>query len=311
MDKITSKIGLIGLFIGTFFLFLYLSFPYGVLKEALASQIQLSTGMGVRIEELGPAFPFGFNARQVELSGGGGGKVSFKKIGIRLSILQLFLLGLGVNIDIEAANKGSLDVDLKFGILRLLAGKQVLPSLIELDAKTFPLDGLASYALKHVVASGAGGAMAGPLLGALAFRGSLNGDVSIELDSVAMSQSTGSVNLKFSDAALILSDPSIGLPDQVFKTAQIKGAMAAGALKIEPATRFIADELEIGSDGKINIKNSFMASDLDLKVIVKLTGGLGEKFGWVMDGLSGGASKGGNLSLQVRGTIGSPVASGL
>lgn len=311
MDKISNKVGLIGLFFVSFFLFLYLSFPYGVLKEAIASQIQVATGVNVRIEELGPAFPFGFEARDVELSGGGGAKVSFKEVGIRFSFLQLLLLRLGINIDVEAANKGYVEVDLGFSIVKLMSGAAALPSVVSVNAKSFPLDTLVSYGLKQLAADGAGGAMAGPILGALGFRGNLDGKVSVVLDSSALSQSSGDVQLAFSNAALILSDPSIGLPDQVFKVSQLKATMASGSLKIDPSSRFASDELELGVDGKINVKNSFNASDLDLKLLVKLSGGLGEKFGWVMDGLSGGASKGGNLNLQIRGTVGMPVPTGM
>lgn len=311
MDKISNKIGLVLLFFVSFVFFLYLSFPYGVLKEAISSQVQMSTGVVLRIEELGPAFPFGFSARNLEISSNGGTKVNFKEVSVRFSPLQLFLLRLGINVEIEASNKGYLDSDIGFGILKLVSGAPLVPSHLKVSAKAFPLDSLVSYGLRQAVSGSSASAIAGPLLEALAFRGKLEGTAAVSIDAKAMAQSTGDIKLAINDAALILSDPSIGLPDQIFKTAQIRATMEGGVFKIDPATRFASDELEFGADGKINVKNSFNASDLDLKLIVRLSGGLGEKFGWVMDGLSGGASKGGNLNLQVRGTVGAPVATGL
>lgn len=311
MEKVTGKLGLVALFLFSFFVFLYLSFPYGVLKEAIASQVQLATGMSVRIEQLGPAFPFGFTARDVELSGSGGAKVALKNVSIKLSILQFLLLRLGVSVGVEALDKGYIDLDIGFPLLKLVTGNVTLPSAVDLESKAFPLDNLVSYGLKHAAASGAAGPMGGPLLGALGFRGNLDGKASLSIDSDAVSQSTGDVRLTFSKAALILSDPSIGLPDQEFKTAQIKASMNGGSLKIDPASRFASDELELGIDGKVNVKNSFSASDLDLKLLVKLSGKLNDTFGFLMDGFSGGASKGGSLNLQIRGTVGSPVQTGM
>lgn len=311
MRNISGRLGLIALFAVSFSFFLYLSFPYGVLKEALSAQVQMASGMTVRIEDLGPAFPFGFRATGVEVIGGGGAKIGFSRVSIRLGLLQLLLLRLGISVDAQAANKGYLDLDLGFPIFKIFATGGALPSAVSLEAKNFPLDGFVSYALKQAASTGSAGAMAGPLLGALGFKGNLDGEVSVNLDSSNVAQSTGTAKLVFSSAALILSDPSIGLPDQVFKSAKIQADMNSGTLKIDPSTRFMADEMELGIDGKINLKASIPASDLDLKVLVHLGGGLGEKFGWVMDGLSGGASKGGHLSMQVRGTIEAPVTAGL
>lgn len=307
MKRISENFGMIALFCFSFVVFLYWSFPYGVLKEALSSQIQVATGMNVRMADLGPAFPLGFNASDVEISGGGDAKVTFKSVSVRLSIFQLLLLRVGINLDVRAGNRGELEFSAAYGLVTLLSGNASLPSHISLNAEAFPLDGIVSYALKQAVASGAGGPVAGPIISALGFRGNLNGTALISLDSASMSQSNGDVKLVFKDSALLLNDPSIGLPDQVFKSAQITASMQNGTLKIDPNSKFASDELMIGLDGKIGVKNVIAQSDLDLKLAVKLSGGLGDKFGWVMDGLSGGASKGGNLNLQLRGTIGAPV----
>lgn len=311
MKKISANFGMIALFIFSFIVFLYWSFPYGVLKEALSSQIQVATGVNVRMEDLGPAFPLGFNAKDVEISGGGDAKVAFKSVTIRVALWQLFLLRLGINLDIESGKNGELEFGLAFGLPGLITKSNLVPSRITLSADSFPLDGIVSYGLKQAVASGAGGAMAGPIISSLGFRGNLTGSAVVHLDSASMSQSTGDIKLVFNDSALLLNDPSIGLPDQVFKTAQITASMAGGSLKIEPTSKFASDELMIGADGKIAVKNNFSASDLDMKLAVKLSGGLGDKFGWVMDGLSGGASKGGSLNLQLRGTVAAPVTTPL
>jgi hypothetical protein len=311
MDKVSTKVGLVFLFFGSFFIFLYLSFPYGVLKEALSTQVFASTGMTIRIEELGPAFPFGFDANGVEIGDHSTARLSFKEVRLTLSPFQLFFFRLGVHARVESVGKGRMDVSLGFPLHRLFGRNGFIPSSLSLNAKSFPLDSIVSYGLKHLASSGVGGPLAGPVLGALAFRGNLNGDVNVSIDQEAISQSKGDVSLSVANASLILSDPAIGLPDQIFKSAQIKGSMASNIFAIARDTRFQSDELELGVDGKINVKNTVTASDLDLKVLVKLSGGLADKFGWVMDGLTSGASKGGSLNLQLRGTLGAPVSTTL
>jgi type II secretion system protein N len=312
VKRISGNIALVFIFLFSFGIFLYLSFPYGVLKEALSSKIQSATGVTIRIEDLGPAFPFGFKATGVEVLGASGSNLNFSKVSATLSIFQLFLMRLGINLDIEAGSKGLLSLSLGFPILKLLTSSgSVLPSHVEFEATKFPVDGIVSYGLKTLADSGAAGSMAGPLVAALGFRGAIDGEVSLKLDSANLGMSNGKAQLKFTNAALVLSDASIGLPDQVFKSAQIQMELVNGAVKIAPSSRFTADELELGVDGKMNLKPTITASDLDLKVLVKLAGSLQDKFGWVMDGISGGASKGGQLNLQIRGTVGNPVTAGM
>ncbi|MCX6118997.1 MAG: type II secretion system protein GspN [Proteobacteria bacterium] len=310
MKNVYRNFGLAILFLVSFGLFLYLSFPYGVLKEALASQIQMTTGIRVRIEELGPAIPLGFKATGVEILGAGGAKVSLSKVKASISILQIFLLNAGINIDIEANNKGYLELGVGVPILSLFSGKDILPSYVDVEAKSFPLDGIVSYALKTVANSESAAAVAGPMIAALGFKGNLDGTIKLNLDTAALPKSTGQVALKINNASLILSDPSIALPDQVFKSALVKADLSGGSFKIDPSSRFTADELEFGADGKIGVKQNIGLSDMDLKIMVKLSGGLNEKLGWVMDGLSGGASKGGLMNLQLAGSLAQPVVKG-
>ncbi len=126
---------MVGVFVASFLFFLYLSFPYGVLKEAIASQIQLATGITVRMESFGPAFPFGFAADGVEIYKGQSARFKVRSLTAHLSILQLFLARLGVGISIEDPKGGDLDVSVGFGFLDLVSGNGGLPSHVSLSAK--------------------------------------------------------------------------------------------------------------------------------------------------------------------------------
>jgi hypothetical protein len=307
MNKIGQRILLGFVFVVMFFFFLYLSFPYGVLKETITAKISSETGITMRIDELSPAFPFGIKANGVEMIGGEKTKLKFKQVKATLSILKLFTLKFGVDIDVLAEPKGSLELGASIPILGLFGKHAGMPSDVSFTAKTFPMQGLVTYILRYLSDSGAASPLVAPLLGAMEFRGDLSGNSDFDIDQASISQSVGQVDLKFDQAILVLSHPSIGLPDQVFQTAQLKAKMTNALFTIDPATKFKAEEMELALSGKVSVKNVIPQSDMDVQVSANLSGSLGEKFGWIMDSLSGGASKGGVMNLQLRGTLGLPV----
>jgi len=306
MRKPKTIIAMIVLFLFSLLFFLYLSFPYGVLKEAISSQIQLATGITVRMESLGPAFPFGFAANGVEIYKGRSPRVKVKEITAKVSLVQLLMLRLGVAVEAEDMKGGDLAVSIGYGLLDLVTGNVGLPSKVSMSAKSFGLDSLASFAIQIAVDSGVGGAIAGPLLAKLGLRGNLTGKADLSLNAKSPSQSSGLVKVALTDSVLVLSDPSLNFPDQAFKTAQISANLGGGALNIDPSTRLTTADLDVGVDGKVALRSSVSSSDLSLKAFLKLQGLLGEQYGMLVDGLSNGMAKNGSLSLQITGTVASP-----
>lgn len=297
---------MVAIFISSFLLFLYLSFPYGVLKEAISSQVQVATGVTMRMESFGPAFPFGFSGTGLEIYKGQSSRVKLKYFSAKLSLLQLLMLRLGVNLDVEDEQKGELEVGLGFSLLDLVTGRIGLPSSVSMSADRFQLQSLTDFAIQTAVANGVGGPIAGQLLAKLGVKGKLNGKVNLSLNSKNISQSTGDLKVNFTDALLVLSDPSLNFPDQAFKTAQLSANLAAGTLNVDPATRFTTEELEMGIDGKVVLRSQTANSDLSLKAFVRLKGLLGEQYGPLIDAFSNGMGKNGSVSLQIAGTLGAP-----
>jgi hypothetical protein len=295
-----------GLFIASLLFFLYLSFPYGVLKEAIASQVQMATGVTVRMESFGPSFPFGFSADGVEIYKGQSPHFKLKSVTARLSIWQLFLARLGVSVEIEDPKGGDLDVGVAFGLFDLIGGNGGLPSIVTMSSKGFAIDSLTSFGIQAAVDSGVGGPMAGPLLAKLGLRGKLSGAIDLRLNGKVPSQTTGDIKVNLTDAVLVLSDPSLNFPDQSFKTAQISASVQGGSVNVDPSTRLITADLEMGIDGKVALRPQMPNSDLSLKAFIKLQGLLGDQYGMILDGLSNGMSKGGMLNLQIAGTLGAP-----
>jgi hypothetical protein len=297
---------MVAIFFVSFFLFLYLSFPYGVLKEAISSQVQVATGITLRMDSFGPAFPFGFSASDVEIYKGQSTRVKLKSLSARLSIWQLLTLRLGISIDAKDVSGGDLDVGLAFGIFDVLTGRVGMPSYVTLSADKFQLDSITEFGIQTAVANGVGGPIAGQLLAKLGIKGRLNGKASININSKNIAQSTGDLKINFTDAVLVLSDPSLNFPDQAFKMAQLNAALAGGTLNVDPATRFTTADLEMGVDGKVVLRPQTANSDLNLKAFVRLKGLLGEQYGPLIDAFSNGMGKNGSLNLQIAGTLGAP-----
>ena len=306
MKNPKTIVGMVIVFLGSFLLFLYLSFPYGVLKESISTQVQLATGISLRMDSFGPAFPFGFSASGVEVYKGQGVRFKVSSVTARLSISQMFLLRLGVSISVEDQSGGDLAVGVGFGVFDILTGNIGLPSYVSLYADRFPLDSLTAFGIQTAVNSGVGGPLAGPLLAKLGIKGKLNGNVNLDLNNKNPSQSTGAIKINFTDAVLVLSDPSLNFPDQAFKTAQLTASLTNGSLNVDPATRFTTADLEMGVDGKMALRPQLSNSDLNLKAFIRLKGLLGDQYGILIDGLSNGMGKNGSISLQIGGTLGAP-----
>jgi hypothetical protein len=293
-------------FVLSFFTFLYLSFPYGVLKESISSQVQVATGVTMRMDSFGPAFPIGFSAKNVEIYKGQSTRIKLSEVSVKLSILQLLMLNLAIYVDAEHPSGGSLDVGIGFKVFDVLRGRLSMPSFVSMVADRFQLDSLAAFGIQTAVASGVGGPVAGQLLEKLGIKGKLNGEVDLELDSSNISQSNGEMKISFTDAVLVLSDPALNFPDQAFQTAQLSAKLTGGTLDIHPTTRFTTEGLDLGIDGKVVLKAQTAQSDLRLKAFARLKGLLGEQYGALVDAFSGGLAKNGALDVQISGSIGAP-----
>ncbi len=298
--------GMVGIFFGSFLFFLYLSFPYGVLKEAISTKVEAETGMSVRMESLGLGFPIGLSAENVEVSMKSSPRFKLKDVSVNWDVLQLFLLRAGVSIGLRDEGGGTLNLGIGYGLFSLLTGSFGLPSVISLQAKKLTLDSLMDFAVYALVDRGVAGPLAGPLLSKIGIKGKLSANSQVSLNSSNTSLSSGNLDLKLSDAVLVLSDPSFGFPDQSFKTATISVAATNGSLNIDPSTRFTTEDLELGVDGKMTLNPKFSTSPMNLKAFVHLKGALGEQFGSLIDAISGGISKDGAINLQIGGTVSTP-----
>ncbi len=305
--KTILQIGaLVALFVVSFVLFLFLTFPYEVLKESLAAEVSQSTGYTIQIGEMSANFPLGLTADNIRIgAASGNATMSFKSLSVDVAVLKLLLGRVSAEVGAKAG-PGQLEVVADFGIFDLISGQPV-PKHFRFESKNFPLDDIVTFALNNAASSPTANPMVAPLLSAIGVSGMLNGNADFNLDVKNPTQSTGSAEISLAKAILKLSHPSLGLPDQEFKKAQIKAKVEAGSVVLDKSSGFVSDELELLTDGKITLKQVPLTSLLDLKIIFKLNKGLKEKFGFLIDAMTGSATSEGQLTMQVRGSMEQPA----
>lgn len=306
MKRFLQIFSLIALFLVSFILFLYLTFPYEVLKEQAALAVTQMTGFNVRIGQLGPDLPIGLEAKDVKLTAtNGASSMQVKSLSVEFGLLSLVIGRFHVDVGATAGG-GKLQAGIDFSLLNLITGN-VFPSRITLESKAFPLDGFIDFALNTIANTPGSNPMLAPLLGAIGVSAQLNANASLDLNSKIPTQSKGEIDIQLAKAVLKLSHPTLGLPDQQLKKAIIKGRLDNGTFSLDKSSGILSDELQINPEGKITLKPVPAGSQLDLKIALKLDRGLKEKFGFLLDAASGTATSEGQLTMQVRGPLSGPA----
>lgn len=300
-------LALVGLFLVSFALFLFMTFPYEVLKESLAAELSQQSGYTIRIGDMSSSLPLGLKMENVRVeTPTGSASLTLKSLKVGVSVLGFLLGKVATTVEATAGQAGDLEVGADFGIFDLIGGNSV-PKRVTLESSAFPLDEVATFGLSVATSGPNANPMMAPLLSAIGVSGLLNGNMDFKLDAKNPTQSTGAMEITLAKAVLKLSHPSLGLPDQEFKKAMIKAKVENGAVVLDKNSGFVSDELELNMDGKVTLKPDALASLLDLKVVFKLNKGLKEKFGFLMDAMTGSATSEGQLTMQVRGPMQQPA----
>jgi type II secretion system protein N len=294
------------LFFLGFLIFFLFTFPYGVLKEAIVSEISQATGFTVRVKEMGPAFLVGMDANGVRIStADGGAQMELKSIDATVSLLNLFIGRAKVDVELVSKNNGTLDTSVSWSIWQLLVDKNYVPRHISLEANDFELGGLVNVALHH--ASKTANDMIKDLLVQLIFRGNLSGQSEIKLAIDDPLQSTGDVELRIDKASLDLANPTLVVAKQNFKRAIVKASLKGGRLQIDNKSGFETQEIKTDVRGVVSLKNPFQNSILDITIPLKLEGTLKDNFGFILSVVGGSE---GQLNYKISGSIARPSFEG-
>lgn len=312
MNKALQYVCYVVLFIVSFLFFVYLTFPFNILKESLVMKLNKATGLNVSVYDLSPSLLLGIEAQGVSLKAPTGQEVKFSAIEVSLSTLRLFTGRLRCILEMQDAQKNPLEITAGFGLFSLIAdatsGKPPLPDRITIKAQNYGLNDLTAYALSSYASQPSTNPLIVPLLEQMEVRGSLNTDIVLDLDMEDPTASDGNLNLSIDAFALAMNAQDFTIDDQIFEKAQVKAKLSGGSLKIQEGSEFSSQDISVRVSGDLNLKTPLLSSVMNLSIPLQIKGALQAQFGFLIDAMLKGTGDG-NIPLQVRGTLMRPSVS--
>lgn len=289
------------LFVGlvSLLFFIYLTFPYQVLKERMVNRLSQETKSLVSIRTLEPDFPFGLSLNDIRVYHPGVGEVNIKKLGANISFFSLLLGSIQAQLNVYDSSQGLIQLDATINLRSLISDpSQAMPSYVGLMAQDFEFGSLVNY----IISSKAGEKDLNPMVKS-ALRdvkvvGKLKSNSFFHLDSNDYLKSKGSIDITLVNAGLDL----LSLPFQDFKQANIKASLDKGAFDLDPTTKLVSEGLKFEASGNIKQQEDPMKSKLDLVFKVELFKALKENFGMILD-IAAKKTTEGSMKIKLKGTL--------
>ena len=241
----------------SFIFFFLVSFPWGILKEAVVAQIRGVSPISVQIGQLGPSLPFGFQADDIKLTSADGSKeVELRHVEVTISFLSLFIGDLGLSLDIVDKTGGELTLNTDIPLSQILGG-QPLPSSIDLNSDKFSIGDLVSLGLN--VYSDYADELVKGLIKQIDLRGKLIGFVNLNINSSNPTQSKGEVKLNIDKMILAINDPNLDIAPQRFKKAKVIAKLKNGSLSVDKSSGFHSQEMTVDLSVYLSFLNQFHA----------------------------------------------------
>lgn len=303
MKSTKSIVGYTLLGIFSFLFFLYLTFPYEVLKEVVSLKASQATGMTVSLGDLGPSFPIGISAEDMEVSDPSGATIKLKECSLNLSLLNLFIGNLTLDVFLEDQKKGFLNSKVNFSVLGLItSGGEFVPSSVYVEARKFLFGSLIDFSLNMKAKDPKVNVLLKPLLESIDVDGKLTADVDLSIDEEDIDKSSGKATIQLDGAVVKSLNPNLSIPVQRFSKAFISADLKNGTLVLDPKSELISQDLNVKFSGKIIQKPQKSKSLLDLLIAVELGQPILNEFGFLIDALTG-RSTGGRIKVKVSGTL--------
>lgn len=271
----------------SFLFFLYITFPYAVLKEFIVTSIssQLSAvGMNaqVNIGSLRPSWVTGIVIENLEIMSttDARARTKFEEVRARLKLLPFLIGNVGVTAYVQQ-QKGSIDIDASLPISALLGSGAAAPvNHATIEFNEFTVDSIVNHGL--AIAGGAQAmnpnwvAFLGPLLTGTSAGGRLSGTIEVDRAKGDTETVQGNASLKFKDLFLRL-DEGLQIAEQKFKKAEFNLSFDQTGMTLKTPTILESQEVKIDTDGRVDWKNP--PTHLDLKLRFKSHGPFYEKIG--------------------------------
>lgn len=305
VSRLVRGFGYTALFVVSFFIFLYTTFDFNVLKEAVTASISRESGYNISIDHMSPRLPFGMYVKKVQVQSPHNAQLVIDHVDVGLSLSSLLIGKVAFDLELRSKKGGRFALGGSMAIADLVSGKTSLPSDVDIKAKAFPLDNMVDFMLTEYAQSPDTNPLLAPMLEQLGFRGKLNGDVDFRINTDNPTQSRGKIDIRLSDAVVILSDPGIGLSDQPLTKAEIKADMRQGQLILERGSGLRSAELVLDMNGNVSLAKVLQRSTLNLKVGLQLLESLEENLGIILTAMGGGG--GGSVTMEITGQLGAPI----
>jgi type II secretion system protein N len=266
----------IALGIVSFVVFLYISFPFAVLKESLVSSISSelkNAGFDVRVNigTLRPSWFTGIVFQDVTVTNlrDVNAQLKFQEVTARVRLLPLVLGRVGASLSVHQG-KGEVQAALSLPISSLISGA---PRLSEgnFQFQNFAIDGFIAQGLG--VLKGSSNPTMGlilPLISVTSAGGNLSGEVSLDGSELnAFERFKGKVNLNVKGMFLHIADNVWQIPRQEFSEARIQANLENGDISIAPTTQFLAPDIEVSLNGKLASSQQGLDAALNLKMSMR------------------------------------------
>ena len=286
----------------SFLFFLYLTFPYQVLKENIAGILSKETGSLVSINTLEPSFPLGVKFTNIRVYRPGIESLTIGKLNLDVSFLSLLFGGVKADILLEDKLGGTLNIGAEISLSSLISNpEEAFPSYVSLNAENFDF----SSALNFMLALQSGGDSVNPMVKSalrdIHIVGKLKSNTYFEFNEKDYLSSKGQIDIQLVNSGLEL----LSLPFQEFNQAAIKASLDKGSFSFSPETQFVSDGLKIEISGNVKQSEKIMNSKADIIVKIGLFNSLKENFGMILDMVTEEVSDG-NMKVKVKGPISSP-----
>ena len=239
-------------------LFLYLTFPYAVVKEVITTQLmaalrQSNLPLRISIGQLKPYWFTGVELTNIVVSNPLEPQVTLKlgQVHARLNVLPLLWGRVSANVFASQAG-GFVDVDTSIPVTRLIQGNPV-PKSIEVNLKTFPLDPLFAHIFAIAKSSREPSmVLMLPLISKTSAGGQVSGRITADVsDASNPGGALAKVALNIPGMFVHIDDDTLKIPRQNFEKAKILVTLKDGRVQIDEGTAFKSTDFGLEIKGSV------------------------------------------------------------
>lgn len=275
-------------FSGLLLSFFIVTFPFGLLKEALLIPLAEVVKQPITIDKMAVGIPPRLSFTGITLAQSGQNQdLKLHKIQVGLKLTRLLLGKLHVWVRVyyheqsRRTGQGVLLIETQLALVDMAAGAAI-PTLIKLQAERFPLTDVLRYSMQSYIQSPAANLLVTPLLSQLSFKGFLQSDIELGLTSAQLASLEGSVDLQLQEFKFASTDPNLVIPEQSFAVAQLKARLKDGMATIAPGSAFQAADMGLGLAGTLQFKDPLPRSTAALTMDLSMAGAVLEQLGVVV-----------------------------